>query len=156
MFFNRNDLGAYIKFAVLSAPITYSAVATFGILNGLGKQKLILRNSLIVSIEELMLLYILVGVPHINIFGYGITQILTSITLFILNIHEIRKISDIDFSVSEIVIYILISILFYFVLHTLSAVIPDSIFTAKNIIIIACGFSMFLIGSIVTNLGNSK
>lgn len=154
MFFNRDDLGAYIKFAVLSAPITYSSVATFGIMNGLGKQKLILRNSLIASIEELVLLYIFIGIPSINIFGYGITQILTSATLLVLNIVEIRKISDIDFSISEIVIYILISILFYFILQALASAIPQTIFIVKNIIIIACGFSLFLVGSLIIGVSN--
>lgn len=156
MFFKRNDLGAYIKFAVLSAPITYLAVATYGIMNGLGSQKLILKNSLIVSIEELILLYILIGIPSINIFGYGISQIITSTTIFILNIHEIKKkISNIDFSILEIVIYILLSILFYFILNALNVIIPQSLELAKNIIIIICGFSMFLISTLITGLNKN-
>lgn len=156
MFFRRNDLGEYIKFAALSAPVTYSSVATFGIMNGLGKQKLILKNSLIVSVEELVLLYILIAIPSINIFGYGITQIITSTTLFILNIQEIRKISDIDFHLSEIVIFILVNILYYFILQTLKAAIPNSLIITKNVIIIACGFTSLLAGLFLINLGNRK
>lgn len=150
MFFNRNDLGAYIKFVALAAPIAYVSAATFGILNGLGKQKIILKNSLIVSVEELLLLYVFIGIPSINIYGYGMSLIITSITMLFINLHEIKKISDIDFSISEIVVCLLISILLYFMLKILNTAIPDTILILKNILIIIFGFSIFVFSSIFT------
>ncbi|HEY5561232.1 MAG TPA: stage V sporulation protein B [Clostridiaceae bacterium] len=87
-FYSRTDLGSYIKAASISAPILFLASSTFGILNGLGKQGIILRNSLIVSIEELILLYIFTGIPSINVYGYAISLLITSLTLLILNLYE--------------------------------------------------------------------
>ncbi|MCS4465073.1 hypothetical protein JTT01_18060 [Clostridium botulinum] len=61
-------------------------------LNGIGKQKILLRNSIIVAIEDLIFLYILTGLSFINIYGYGITLIITSITSIVLNFEEIKNI----------------------------------------------------------------
>ncbi|WP_446899556.1 stage V sporulation protein B [Clostridium sp. LBM24168] len=91
VFYKRNDLGNYIKFVSICAPTSFISTATFGILNGIGKQNILLRNSLIVSIEELILIYILTGIPSINIYGCGISLIITSITSLILNMREIIK-----------------------------------------------------------------
>jgi stage V sporulation protein B len=150
MFFNRNDLGAYIKFVAFAAPIAYVSAATFGILNGLGKQKVILKNSLIVSVEELLLLYIFIEIPSVNIYGYGLSLIITSLTMLFINLHEIKKISDIDFSISEIIVCMLLSILLYFMLKILNAAISDTILILKNILIIILGFSIFIFSSIFT------
>ena len=45
MFYKRDDLGLYIRLASLSAPIFFVANTMFGILNGLNRQSIILRNS---------------------------------------------------------------------------------------------------------------
>ena len=50
MFYSRDDLGNYIRIISLSAPIFFTANTMFGILNGLSKQGVILKNSLIVSL----------------------------------------------------------------------------------------------------------
>ncbi|AND84995.1 stage V sporulation protein B [Clostridium tyrobutyricum] len=91
LFYKRNDIGNYIKFASLCAPISFVSAASFSILNGIGKQNILLRNSLIVSVEELILIYLLTGIRSINIYGCGISLILTSLTSLILNMHEIKK-----------------------------------------------------------------
>jgi len=91
LFFNRNDLGAYIKFASIITPFVFLSSATYGILNGLGRQKIILKNSLFSSLVQLVLIYILSGVPALNIYGYGISLITTTIIVLFLNINEIRK-----------------------------------------------------------------
>lgn len=143
LFFNRTDLGQFISFAALSAPITFTSATTFGILNGLGRQGILLRNSIIVSVEEVILLYIFTGIPSINIFGFGISLIITSLTLIILNIYEIRKHCYVTMPISELFIYILISILIYFLLNIANNIIPNTIFTLKYILIIAFGFISF-------------
>ncbi|HBC96658.1 MAG TPA: stage V sporulation protein B, partial [Clostridium sp.] len=50
LFYKRYDLKDYIRFAALSAPVIFVSTSTFGILNGIGKQNIILRNSLISSV----------------------------------------------------------------------------------------------------------
>ncbi|WP_416176389.1 stage V sporulation protein B [Clostridium sp.] len=91
LFYKRDDIGKYIKFISLCAPISFMSVATFGILNGLGKQNIILRNSILVSIEDLILIYILTGIHSLNIYGCGISLLITSITSLTLNMYEIVK-----------------------------------------------------------------
>lgn len=91
LFYNRNDIGKYIKFASLCAPVCFASTSVFGILNGIGKQNILLRNSIIVSIEDLILTYILTGIPSINIYGCAISLIITSLTSLILNMHELIK-----------------------------------------------------------------
>lgn len=147
LFFFRTDLGHYIKFACLCAPVTYTSVTTFAILNGLGKQNIILRNSLIVSLEELILLYTLTGIPWINIYGCGISLILTSITSLILNLLEIRKTFTINLNSNEILVYIFLGIFLYIALSILNNLIPSYMFTFKIFTIIA---SAFLLCSIFT------
>lgn len=151
VFFNRTDLGPFIKFAALAAPVTYVSSTTYGILNGLGKQGILLRNSLIVSVEEVILLYIFTGIPSINIFGYGITLMLTSITTLLMNMHEIRKYCYIKLSSSELFIYILLSILIYFIVNIANNIIPNTLFTLKNVFIIIFTFASFLLSISIIN-----
>jgi len=112
------------------------------ILQGLGKQKSLLINSVITSLLQLILLYVLLGIPSINILGYGITLLVTSIVGFILNISVIKKNCYIEFSAVEILIDICLSIFLYFVLKILDNTLPNSMFITKNIVIIIVGFSL--------------
>lgn len=113
MFYGRNDIGKYISFSSLAAPIVFTAIPTYGILNGMGKQNIILRNSLISAVEELILLYILTAIPSINIFGYGISLIATSLTTLLLNLKEIQKTLSVSPKMANIIIDILISLLIF-------------------------------------------
>lgn len=154
MFYKRNDLSSYIKFASLCAPFLFCASTTYGILNGIGKQTTILRNSLITSVIELVSLYILTSITSINIFGYGVTVILTSILSFIMNMHEINKIFNIDISMINIIIYILINVLFYFILYFLNNLLPNSLYGFKNLMLIVIGFSTFFFSVLITEHKN--
>lgn len=147
LFYNRTDLGSYIRFAALSAPIIFTSMTTFGILNGIGKQNIILRNSLIASIEELLLVYILTSISWINIYGYGVSLIITSLTTLALNLHEIKKKCNLNFSYYEVLTFLLLSILLYFTLAILNNVIPSSSFAFKNLTIIGVGFFITIIFS---------
>lgn len=91
IFYKRSDLGIYLKYAGITAPFTFLSAVSYGILNGLGKQNIILRNSLITSLIELFLLYFLTAVPAINVFGIEITMIISSTISFIMNIKEISR-----------------------------------------------------------------
>ena len=154
LFFDRYDLGIYIRLVAISAPFLYMSGSTFGILNGLGKQKILLINSIITSVLQLILLYVLLGIPSINILGYGITLFISSVVSFILNIIAIKKSCYIHFNASELLIDICLSLLLYFILKTLESSIPSSMFVTKNIIIIVTGFSLLLFSLLLTK--NSK
>ncbi len=107
MFYKRDDLGLYIRLASLSAPIFFVANTMFGILNGLNRQSIILRNSIIISITEIVCLYIFTAIPSINIFSYVITIFVTSTLGLIINLHEVNKHIELNLSLFNIIIFIL-------------------------------------------------
>ena len=115
LFYGRNDLGLYIKVCSIAAPILFPANTMFGILNGLNKQGIILRNSLIISTFELVMLFCLTSIPNINIFSYAITIFFSSILSFTINIMEIQKHIDLNLSKMNILIFSLLGILIFFI-----------------------------------------
>lgn len=143
LFFNRTDLSSYIITSSLCAPISYAAASTYSILSGLGMQTKILINSFLVSVEELVLLYILTGISSINIYGFAITLFITSLTSYILNLHEIKKLCHIDFSMTSFLIDILLSILLFLFLGIINNLVPNSIYYVKTIFISVLGFSLY-------------
>lgn len=143
LFFNRSDLGEYIKFSAISAPFVYASVTTFSILSGLGKQKAILRVSILTSIEELILLYILAAVPSINIYSFGISLTITCITTLVMNLMEIRKCCYITLSFSKLTIDILISILTFLIISILKNSLTLQNNNLENIIILIFNFTLF-------------
>lgn len=145
MFYKRNDLGKYIKFIALSAPLTYVSATTFSILNGLGRQKIILRNSLIISLQEIVLIYFFLGLPKINIYGYGISIIFTGITSLCLNMREIRKNVSIKFNMANLLTLAIWEILVYFILNVLNSIIPGTLFVLKNTVLILGVFALSLL-----------
>jgi stage V sporulation protein B len=106
LFYQRNDLGSMIRFAAPICMISFVSSPTFGILNALGKQNILLRNSLINSLQSLVLTAILAGIPLLNIYGYGISVIITSATSLILNLKEIRKVCEIKIDLQDIIILV--------------------------------------------------
>ena len=145
MFFSRDDLGQYIRIASLCAPIFFTASCTFGILNGLNKQGIILRNSLITAAIELILLFIFIGIPSINILGYALTLFITSTITLVINMYEVKKHLYLNISKYNIVIFLLLSIFVFLFLNLLSKTILSNLFIAKNLIIILGTFAIFAI-----------
>lgn len=144
MLFKRNDLGTFIKFASLSAPLFYTSITSYGILNGIGKHNILLRNSVIISVIEIILLFFLTSISYINILGYGITLIVTSLLTVIVNIIEIKKYYELKISFTNVFIYFLFSMFIYYFLNLSNKLIPDYLFVLKNCIIIFLGFSLFI------------
>ncbi|GIM29543.1 stage V sporulation protein B [Clostridium polyendosporum] len=143
MFFNRTDLGAYIKAASFGAPIYFTSLTMFGILNGLSKQTIILRNSIITEIVELISLYTLTSIPSINVFGYAITAVIVSSLSLALNLYEVNKSINLNISLSVVIIYILFGFLFFYILSIFSSLIVGLSLVVKNLIIIILCFSIF-------------
>ena len=143
IFYKRNDLGKYIKYASLSAPVFFASTTMFGILNGINKQTIILRNSMIIAVLELIGLFIFTSIKSINIYGYTITLFLTSVVSLIMNVYEIKKHIDLNLSLINTIIYLLLSLLVYFILN-----IIKNIFTplnlVMNIFIIIITFAIFI------------
>lgn len=84
-------VGEILKVLVPGIPILYIEMVAFSILNGLGKQTRLLVNSIILSVSELILIYVFLGIPSLNIKGYAISFILSGILGLILSYISIRK-----------------------------------------------------------------
>lgn len=143
MFYGRNDLGLYIRLSSLSAPIFFTANTMFGILNGLNRQGIILRNSIIISITEILCLYFFTSIPSINIFSYVITIFVTSTLGLLINLHEIKKHIELNLSLFNIIIFSLTGILIYLMLNLFTTRLLDGLYISKNIIIITLTFCIF-------------
>lgn len=144
MFYQRNDLGNYIKAAGLCAPVFFISVPMSSILNGLNKQGIILRNSVLVAILELIGLYIFTSLPKINIYGYAITLFLTSLFSIIINMYEIKKHIDLNISITNIIIYLLLTLLTYLVFKVFLLKLLGIITVAKSLLIILLSFFIFI------------
>lgn len=143
MFYGRDDLGLYIRLSSLSAPIFFTANTMFGILNGLNRQSIILRNSIIISITEILCLYFFTAIPSINIFSYVITMFVTSTLGLIINLHEVKKHIELNLSLFNIIVFSLTGILVYLMLNLFTTRLLDGLYISKNIIVIALTFSIF-------------
>ncbi len=133
LFYNRTDLGGMIAFASLATVLSFVAAPTFGMLNGLGKQNIVLRNSLIISILALILIYIFTGIPKLNIYGYGLVMFFIAIATLVLNIREIKKACDFRFPLTEALIYLFSGILTFILISILNSLIPNSLILVKVI-----------------------
>ena len=143
MFYSRTDLGLYIKVCALAAPILFPANTMFGILNGLNRQGIILRNSLIISLIELLLLFCLTSIPGINIFSYAITILTSSCISFCINLLEIKKHIEINLSISNIIIFSLLGILAYFLIKIIISLFLQDFFIIKNVVVILLTYGLF-------------
>lgn len=105
LFYSRNDLGNIIFSLSFGVIFAYIEATLFGILNGLGKQGALLKNSVIMSAADIILLYIFVGMPGIGIYGYGIDFVISPLIGCILNAMEIKKATDAVINLGEILAY---------------------------------------------------
>lgn len=143
MFFKRKDLGSYIWFASLITPMFFMSLTTYSILNGLGKQNKILLNSLVCSIVEITIIYILTGFSKINIYSYAIALMIDSILAVILNLREIKKCIKIKREIPKYIIYILLTIFMILALFLIKSYIPPKFELLQNLLIIFSGFGVF-------------
>ncbi len=134
LFYGRIDLSPMIMFAGISCFLSYVTSTSFGILNGLGKQNVNLRNSTIVAVEGLILVYILTAIPELNIYGYGLSLIITSITAFILNVMEIRKTSEVHFYLTRISVYCIFGVTAFMVCRLSLILIPTNLLVFQVVI----------------------
>ncbi len=146
LFFTRGDLGGYINFISFSAPVMYCAVTTYAILNGIGKQIVLLRNSLICAVIEIMLLYTLTAIPSINIYGYGITLMVTALLALVLNLIEINKKCRISISLGRLILNLLLGTLIYFTLSILNKFLTLQMLWLQCLVIVALTFILIFSG----------
>lgn len=121
LFYNRLDLGNYIKIASLSAPIFFLSSTMFGILNGLNKQNTIVKITIIMALVELGTLFVFTGIRCINIYSYSISLLLTSLISLKISFKEITKTLYIKLPIFDWSIFILLGILIFFIFKIIIA-----------------------------------
>ncbi|QCX33017.1 stage V sporulation protein B [Caloramator sp. E03] len=119
-FYNDEIVGYLLKMLSLGLPLVYIEITLCALLNGMGKQGALLINSIIIAIFELITLYVFIGIPNINIKGYGIDFFCYPIIGILLNLKEIKKSFEYTFDIIGILILpFLCSILLYFIITLL-------------------------------------
>lgn len=144
LFYQRNDLGSMIRFTAPICLISFVASPTFGILNALGKQNILLRNSLIISLESLVLIIVLAGIPALNIYGDGLSMILSSLTALLINMKEIKKICEIKIGLQDVVTLILAGITAYLVSGIAGRLLFEAAPVIKAAIIVITSFGIVI------------
>lgn len=116
-FYSDETVGELIKMLSLGLPLVYIEITLCALLNGMGKQGSLLLNSILISIFELVTLYIFIGIPNINIKGYAIDFFCYPILGILLNMREIKKSYEYYFDfIGIIVMPFLYSLLLYFII----------------------------------------
>lgn len=149
LLFKRHDIANYVKLVSLGAPLIYVSMTTYGILNGFGKQKIVLRNSIITALLQLLLCFLLIGVKWLNIYGYGIAMLVSSVVGLVINMHEINKHIYIDVNVGSLLLYILTAAFTYYIMKLQLILLPASFGAAKIVIILLSGILLFFSSSFV-------
>ncbi len=146
LFFQRSDISSYIRYASIVAPLIFVSTTSLSILNGLGRSTILLRNSVICSIIELILIFILTSISSINVYGIGIASIINNGILIALNFHEIKKFTTPDFKFYDVMMSLLIAILTYIILKSTLTSIEYLNFYIKTFLPILLAFIVILIG----------
>lgn len=89
-FFKDVEVGELLKMISYGIPIFYIEITGYAILNGMGKQTALLIISTVISLIDLFLMYIFIGLPAINIKGYGISYIISALLGLFMIFHEIK------------------------------------------------------------------
>lgn len=89
-FFKDVEVGKLLKMISYGIPIFYLEITGYAILNGMGKQTALLIISTVISLIDLFFMYIFIGMPAINIKGYGISYIISALLGIFMIFHEIK------------------------------------------------------------------
>ena len=98
----------------------------------------------------------MIAIPSINIYGYGISLILTSIIGLLINLYFISQAIELSLPISEFLIIALLSVLVFFIAKVVNGVIPDSYIGLKSISVICIAFSLFFISSSLIRKSSSQ
>lgn len=148
LFFDKPSINKYIFTAALCCPLYFTLYTTYGIMSGIGKQRDILINSLIISILDIVILYIFGGISWINIYAYAITLFLTSLVGVILNLISICSFTKIRFGKYQVISTCIITILTILIIAILNNLFVNLNCFPKTFIIILVTFSLMILGGI--------
>ncbi|SNX53023.1 stage V sporulation protein B [Thermoanaerobacterium sp. RBIITD] len=86
-------VGALVKVIAGGSIFAYLESIVTSILNGLGKQNIVLKNSIIWTVISIIAMYVLIPLSGLRLFGYVYGFIFADTFVFILNMRELIKIT---------------------------------------------------------------
>jgi stage V sporulation protein B len=89
-------VGLLVKVIAAGSIFAYLESIVTSILNGLGMQNLVLRNSVIWTTISVIAMYLLVPIPSLRLFGYIYGFIFADAFVFLLNFKALVKITNLD------------------------------------------------------------
>jgi len=95
----NQDIGQILTLLGIMCPFIYMHMTLSGILNGLGEQVFIFRNSLISSFISIA--FIMAAVPYAGLDGYILGSFCALVTVCSLSLNKIRKSTDIDIKIID-------------------------------------------------------
>ena len=87
--YHSHQAGQYLRWFAVLAPMLYCDAITDAMTKGLGQQKICVRNNIITSALDVVLLFILL--PHYGMRGYFFSFLVTHLLNFLLSIWLLRK-----------------------------------------------------------------
>lgn len=158
IFFKCPEAGNMLFFMALVCIFEYWQFTLFAVLNGVGKQHIVLKNSLLHIAISVACSYFLIPVPYIGIYGFVIGFCASAVTICLWNLADLRKLYQIHIDISGTVIKPFIAFLSMLVIIKgcdlyLTA---NGVHSANMIISSLAGLSFFLLILFITGTFTAK
>lgn len=143
----------YLSFATLSLSLVQTLT---GILQGIGKPEIPVRNLMIGAFTKLVITYILTGIPFLNIKGAAIGTVMAYTVAAVLNFIEVKRNIKVKFEFIQTVLKPVISVsvmgvAVYSAYRLVSSVAGNTVSTIASIAVggIVYGLMLFITGTIM-------
>ena len=109
IFFKCPEAGNMLFWMSFVCPFEYWQFTLFAVLNGVGKQHVVLKNSILHIVISVMCSYFLIPIPSIGIYGFVIGFCASAVLICLWNLADLKRISNIHIDYSNILIKPLIA-----------------------------------------------
>jgi len=97
-------VGDFVRVVSYGSIFAFLETVVASILHGLGRQKVVLRNSLIWLVVCITGMYYLTSIPSLRLFGYVYTFIFADALILVLNFLDLRKLTRVEIDLSNWII----------------------------------------------------
>ncbi|MGE5632273.1 MAG: stage V sporulation protein B [Caulobacteraceae bacterium] len=158
IFFNCPDAGKMLYWMAFLCISEYWQATLFAILNGVGMQAIVLKNSIVNIIITILCCYFLIPLPSIGIYGCIIGYAASSILITLWNISALRAVSQIhiDYRNTLIKPFIAFAGMYIIVKCCNTILVLNGIEKSNMIISSFTGFIFFFIALITTGTFTTK
>lgn len=122
--YSQDDLHTQLLLLGILCPLLYTHVTFSGILNGLGEQFLIFKNSIISSIINIFFIYFII--PQTGLIGFMVGWFLSLVSINIISYHKLKSSINFKLNFMKVLILPIISIV-------LSSIVSGNIYNILSI-----------------------